>query len=234
MAPTRRQKSTKDVGPSSQAPPQPRRVSWTTRARGNILHPLDWTHPNDFARCHCLNERTVVAIRYYDEELLARLGMLDDIRWLIARGAMGHLLEIKEHTYRDLALEFLNTLHAKVTRGPQCQVGYISFYLQGQLHELNLGTFNSIFGFPPSMDLLNRQVPREFNPNSFWGVLSGSVRYSTISSKCAHIRNPCIRIAQRILTCSLFARDDSLNVPRLSCISCHVCLMESSLTQVPF
>ena len=41
------------------------------------------------------------------------------------------------------------------------------------MYELNLGTFNSIFGFPPSMDLSHRQVPREFNPNTFWGGLSG-------------------------------------------------------------
>ena len=131
----------------------------------------------------------VVATRYYDEELLARLGMLDDIRCLFARGGMGHFLEIKDHTYRDLTLEFLST------KGPQYQAEYISFYLQGQFYELKLGAFNSIFSFPPSMDLPNRQVPCEFNPNAFWSELSGSVRYNTSSSKCTHIRNPCIRVA---------------------------------------
>jgi len=40
----------------------------------------------------------VVATRYYDGDLLARLGTLDDIHWLFARGGMGHYLEIKEHT----------------------------------------------------------------------------------------------------------------------------------------
>ena len=73
----------------------------------------------------------VVATRYYGEELLARLGMLDDIRWLFSRGGMGHLWELKEHTYRDLTLEFLSTLYVKVIRGPQCQAGYILFYFQG-------------------------------------------------------------------------------------------------------
>ena len=68
---------------------------------------------------------------------------------------MGHFIEIKEHTYRDLILEFLSTIHVEVTRGPQYQAGYISFYLQGQFYELNLGTFNSIFGFSPRMDLTN-------------------------------------------------------------------------------
>ena len=126
----------------------------------------------------------VVATRYYDEELLARLRMLDDIRWLFVIGGVGNFLGIKEHTYRDLTLEFLSTLLVEVTRGPQCQNGCISFYLQGQFYELNLGTFNSIFGFPPSMDLLNYQVPREFNLNAFWvnfrGVLGTAVVYQSV------------------------------------------------------
>jgi len=87
-------------------------------ARGNILHLLGLTHLDNFARYNCLNERVVVATRYYDEDLLARLRMLDDIHWLFARGGMSHFLELKEHTYRDLTLEFLRTLHVEVTRGP--------------------------------------------------------------------------------------------------------------------
>ena len=66
------------------------------------------------------------------------------------------------------------------------------------------------------MDLLHRQVPREFNPNAFWGELLGSVRCTISSSKCIHIRNPCIKVAQRIFPCSLFAGDDSRDVSRLS------------------
>jgi len=76
------------------------------------------------------------------------------------------------------------------------------------------------------MDLSNRQVPYEFNPNAFWSELSGSVRYSTSSSKCTHIRNPCIRVAQRILACSLFAQDDSMNVPRLSKLYFLSCMLD--------
>ena len=62
----------------------------------------------------------IVETRYYDEELLGRLGLLDDIRWLFAQGGIGHFIETKEHTYWDLTLEFLSTLHVEVTRGPQC------------------------------------------------------------------------------------------------------------------
>ena len=152
--------------------------------------------------------------------------MLDDNHWLFAKGGMSHFLELKEHTYRDLTLEFLCTLHVEVTRGHQCQAGHILFYLQGQLFELNIGTFNSIFGFPPSMNLSHRQVSREFNPNAFWGELSGSIRCNTSSSKCKHMTNPCIRVAQHILACSLFAWDDSLNVPRLSKLYFLSCMLD--------
>ena len=45
-------------------------------ARGNIPQPLGLTHPDHVARYNYLNDRMVVATRYYDEDLLARLGML--------------------------------------------------------------------------------------------------------------------------------------------------------------
>jgi len=88
-------------------------------------------HPDHVAKYTCLSKCMVVAGRYYDTELLARLGMLDDIGWSFAQGGMGDFLEIKEHTYRDMTLEFLSTLHIEVTREPQRQAEYISFYLQG-------------------------------------------------------------------------------------------------------
>ena len=118
MTPTKRQWNTKEVGSSSQAPPWPQwtsRTSTNARARGHILHPLGLTHLDHVARYNYLNEPVAVATRYYDEDLLAWLGMLDDIHWLFARGGMSHFLDVKEHTYRDLTLEFVSTLHVKVT-----------------------------------------------------------------------------------------------------------------------
>ena len=68
----------------------------------------------------------VVATHYYDEDLLARLGLLDDIYWLFAMGGMGQFLETRDHTYHDFNLEFFSTLQVEVTIGPHCQEGYIS------------------------------------------------------------------------------------------------------------
>ena len=58
--------------------------------------------------------------------------------------------------------------------------------------------------------------PANLTPNAFWGEFLGSIRYSTSSSKYTYIRNLCVRVPQRIFSCSLFARDDNLNVPRFS------------------
>ena len=100
--------------------------------------------------------------------------------------------------------------------GPRCQEGYISFYLNKEFHELNLSAFNSIFRFPPSMDLSYRYVPREFSPNAFRYELFKDHRYDTSHSKGMVIQNPYIRVAQWPLACGLFAREDTLNVPHLS------------------
>ena len=131
MAPTKGQRSIKE-GTSSQEPSRPKRSSRTStnaRAQGNVPHPFVLTNSEHVAGYTCSNERIIVATRYYDEELLGRLGLLDDTRWLFACEGMRHFIEMKEQTYRDYTLEFQSTLHVEVTREPQCQVGYISCLL---------------------------------------------------------------------------------------------------------
>ena len=55
------------------------------------------------------------------------MGLPEDIRSLFAWGGVGHFSERKDHTYHDLTLEFLSTLHVEVMNGAQCQEGYILF-----------------------------------------------------------------------------------------------------------
>jgi len=109
---------------------------------------------------------------------------------------MEQFLKTKDHTYRDLTLEFLTTLHVEVMSGPHYQEGYISFYLNREFYELNFSGFNSVFYFSSSMDLPYQHVPKEFNSNAFWHQLSGVHHYDTSNSKGTIIRNPCIRVAQ--------------------------------------
>jgi len=55
---------------------------------------------------------------------------------------------------------------------------------------------------------------------NFEGVLS------TILVHQSHIRNPYIRVAQHILACCFFARNNSLNVPRLSVLYFMFCMLD--------
>jgi len=52
--------------------------------------------------------------------------------------------------------------------------------------------------------------------NASWDEISGDHRYNTSTYKGTFIRNPCIWVAQCMLSCGVFARNDSLNVLRLS------------------
>jgi len=59
------------------------------RNRGNIPHPLGLTNLEHIARYNALSSKLVIATRHYDGDVLNHLGILDDIRWLFARGGMG-------------------------------------------------------------------------------------------------------------------------------------------------
>ena len=118
------------------------------------------------------------------------LGLLDDIRWLFARGEMGQFLETRDYTYQDLTLEFLRTLDVEVMSGPRCQEGYSSFYLNREFYELNLSAFNSIFGFLPSMDIPYRYVLKEFNLNVIWYETYGIIDMTLVIPKGMVIKTP--------------------------------------------
>ena len=102
-----------------QAPQGATRAIRTFRAsaRANASHLLGLVNPFHIERFNCLSSRSVIASHYCDEDLLVQMGLLDDIRWLFARGGIGHFIERKDHTYCGLTLEFLSTLHVEVTNG---------------------------------------------------------------------------------------------------------------------
>ena len=90
------------------------------RSRGNIPHPVGLTDLEHIVRYNALSSKLIVATRYYDEDMLNYLRLLDNIHCLFARGRMGQFLETRDHTYQDLTLEFLSTLHVEVISGPRC------------------------------------------------------------------------------------------------------------------
>ena len=84
---------------------------------------------------------------------------------VVTRGRMGQLIEIRDHNYRDLTLEFSSTLHVKVTQAPQCQEGFS--YLQGEFYELNLNTLNNMLVFQLAWTCLGVKSPQNLTRMSF-------------------------------------------------------------------
>jgi len=77
---------------SSQAPqcaPRTSKTSTNARTQGITPNPLGLTHREHVARCNVLSSKLVVATHYYNEDLVTRLGLLDDFHWLFTRGGMG-------------------------------------------------------------------------------------------------------------------------------------------------
>jgi len=65
------------------------RASISAKSRGNASNSLDLTNPDHIARFNALNSRLISATRYFDENFLTNLGVIDDIPWLFARGDVG-------------------------------------------------------------------------------------------------------------------------------------------------
>jgi len=196
MAPIKRQRSIKKARTSSQAPSWPQRTSRTSTtawARGNNSHHLGLTSPERVARYSFLNERIVVATRYYDEELLGWLGLLDDIRWLFV-GGMRHFIEIKEYIYRDLTLEFLSTLYVESPEGLNVKQGTFSFICKCNF--MSWSWVPSIVHLVFHLAWIYQTIKSlRIQPKCLLGQLSESIRCRTSSSKCIHIRNAYIRVA---------------------------------------
>jgi len=107
----------------------------------------------------------VIATQYYDEVLLGQMDLLDDIRWLFVRGGIGQFIEMKDHTYHDLTLNFLVFY---MSRSPvELNVQWVIYHFICKFNELNLCAFNEIFDFLPNLDVTMHKVPRQFNPNVF-------------------------------------------------------------------
>ena len=82
MTPKKKAITIQEAGTSSQVPQRTSWTSWTStnvRNWGNIPNPIGLTHPEHVSRYNILSSKLVVAIRYYDKDLLTGLGLLDDI-----------------------------------------------------------------------------------------------------------------------------------------------------------
>jgi len=131
---------------------------------------------------------------------------------------MGQFIKTRDHNYRDLTIFFFLVEYTACRGHKWCEMlRKIHFLLitRGALW-IESQCLQWHIWFLYSLDLSWHPVPLEFNLNAFWYEIVKDYWYRTSACKGSFIRNLYIRVAQWLLACSIFAKDDNLNVPWLA------------------
>ncbi|CAI9260680.1 unnamed protein product [Lactuca saligna] len=146
------------------------------------------------------NKRQVKSTKFLHRESFASLGVLDGVQALFNNIGWGQFLYNRAATYVEPTMEFL------VTFNPEDEAQTVTFQMLGEKRSLPHRVVNALMG--ASVDNLYYQqdpYPGNFNEHYFWQQITNEPPYSSSSSKASSIIHPCLRLAHRVLTCTIFA-----------------------------
>ncbi|CAI9288965.1 unnamed protein product [Lactuca saligna] len=149
------------------------------------------------------NKRQVKSTKFLHRESFASLGVLDGVQALFNNIGWGQFLHNRAATYVEPTLEFLTTFN------PEEEAQTVTFQILGEKRSLPHRVVNALMGAP--VDNLYYQQdpwPGNFNEHYFWQQITNEPQYSSSSSKASSIIHPCLRLAHRVLTCTIFARSE--------------------------
>ncbi|CAI9270866.1 unnamed protein product [Lactuca saligna] len=149
------------------------------------------------------NKRQVKSTKFLHRESFASLGVLDGVQALFNNIGWGQFLHNRAATYVEPTLEFLTTFN------PEEEAQTVTFQILGEKRSLPHRVVNALMGAP--VDNLYYQQdpwPRNFNEHYFWQQITNEPQYSSSSLKASSIIHPCLCLAHRVLTCTIFARSE--------------------------
>ncbi|CAI9265702.1 unnamed protein product [Lactuca saligna] len=149
------------------------------------------------------NKRQIKSTKFLHRESFASLGVLDGVQALFNNIGWGQFLYNRAATYVEPTLEFLATFN------PEEEAQTVTFQMLGEKRSLPHRVVNALMGAP--VDNLYYQQdpwPENFNEHYFWQQITNEPQYSSSSSKASSIIHPCLRLAHRVLTCTIFARSE--------------------------
>lgn len=159
---------------------------------------FDSTEQRD--RFEVLAHRSIAATKFADIPALRSLGLLDGVRALFHSLGWADFLFCEANTYSRLTLEFLSSFRMPTATS-------IAFRLFNVERHLTFTELNNIFGWRTDGVIgPTDKYPREFNESSFWRSITGLPTYNSRLAKASHIKHPCLRLAHRIVACTLFSR----------------------------
>ena len=164
---------------------------------------------------HKLIKRKVQPTRYQDNSALRASGLLESIKWMINNLGMTHFFSLTSSTYPRLTYEFLSSFkYVHPLGGPHTQ-DTIKFRMFGQNYTYSQDQMANIFQFPHG-DGFACEAPLESDWQSdgfgFWHQLTGKTTTTWEGLRATTIHNPAIRYLHRILTNTIFGRENTTNV----------------------
>ena len=156
-----------------------------------------------------LRQRSIMNTRIVDMDALRALGVYREFLRLTCRvGFTPQFWAIEGDSYSEKVQEFLSSLQLKTNSNGQL---YIKFQLQHNIHRVDLDTLRGWFGFRdnPQTDELNFR--EGISKDDFWHQITGTRVSHSREYRARAITHPALRIIQRILACTIFARGETIN-----------------------
>ncbi|KAJ9544667.1 hypothetical protein OSB04_024374 [Centaurea solstitialis] len=177
-----------------------------------VAHTKESAHSDRFLK---LRERHIVSTKFCNSDALHALGISESVTELFKKLEWENLLNLEAATYTPLTLEFLSTLSVDRLDGIHFRMFNVERYLTDE-------QLLDIFGFRrPSISRRHGtfcptdRIAPYFHATSFWRALTGSnEEFDSRHARACLIRHPVMRLAQRILSSTLFARTDTGIVPK--------------------
>lgn len=152
--------------------------------------------------------RSVKPTKFVCRDSFVTLGVFDGVRALFANIGWENFLNHWALTYHTPTLEIL----ASLARDDDARI--LTFRFAGTAYRLSFERLNEHMGTPARGNHchIHSCAVEGYNENEFWQRISG---LDDFRPKSAHIIHPCLRLAHRILCCTIFARTECSQITKL-------------------
>ncbi|CAI9277324.1 unnamed protein product [Lactuca saligna] len=141
---------------------------------------------------------------------LIPLGVLDGVTKLFHNIEWENLLNLLAHTYHLLTSEFLADC------GLDNERKKVAFQHMGEPMHINFARVNDILSLPSSNTFVDfDSLPPKFNHKNFWIEITSGFFSCAGHNIATSIIHPCLRIAHRILMCTIFSHKEVVQVTKI-------------------
>ncbi|KMT11607.1 hypothetical protein BVRB_5g109210 [Beta vulgaris subsp. vulgaris] len=161
------------------------------------------------AKYEKLFKRGVLATKYCDIDALTTLHIENDVHWLFNNIGLGNFLMTKTPACTRATLEFLSSLKVHIFPHPSSGTSSITFRLFNNDHTWTLEMLNDALGLRGGGA---RVTPQQWSATPLWQIISGESNYDSSSSSIKSTRHPALRYILKVLSNTIFGRQEGSKV----------------------